>query len=64
LREKEINGVSVSHTSSNDFNSNPAGEVAVEQHFEDSSLKGALESIETEQTLEKAEYREPPKVMT
>lgn len=34
-----------------DVNSNPAGEVAVEQHFEDTSLKGALESIETEQTL-------------
>ena len=44
-----------------DFNSNPAGEVAVEQHFEDSSLKGALESIETEQSLQVAEYRAPPK---
>ena len=36
--------------------------MAVEQHFEDSSLRGALESIETEQSLQKAEYVEPPKV--
>ena len=52
----------ISHSSLSDINSNPAGEVAVEQHFEDTSLKGALESIDAEQTLQRAEYREPPRV--
>ena len=59
-REQEMEGLQKSHSSAQDTNSNPAGEVAVEQHFEDSSLKGALESIETEQTLQRAEYREAP----
>lgn len=43
-----MSDLSQPHYSSQDFNSDPAGEVAVEHHFEDSSLKGALESIETE----------------
>ena len=57
-----MSGQSQPHSSQQDVNSDPAGEVAVEHHFEDSSLRGALESIETEQTLQRAEYREPPRV--
>ena len=57
-----MNGQILTHVSSQDVNSDPAGEVAVERHFEDSSLKGALESIETEQTLQRAEFIEPPRV--
>lgn len=57
-----MEGLQQSHSNSQDTNSNPAGEVAVEQHFEDSSLKGALESIETEQTLQRAEFREATQV--
>lgn len=37
--------------------------MAVENHFEDSSIKGALEDIDSEQVLNKAEYHEAPKTI-
>ena len=62
-REQENSIASHSASTSHD-EPNPAGEVAEQQHFEDSSLKTAINDIETDQALNKAEYVEPVKVQT
>jgi hypothetical protein len=55
-----LNGQSTQKTGS-DSNKNFGGEVAAEEHFEDNSLKTAISDIQTDESLQKIEYKDSNK---